>query len=271
MTRTIGIAAGMLLDVPDPADCVAMAADADFGALGLRFIGDPPDTATLRRVRQRLDATGLVLLDLEMVRFVPEDRAARVNEQVVATATMLAPRHLTTVVYHDDTGLALEQVGALCDRVNPAGVVPAIEFLPFSGVRTWAAARSLVEAVGVGRAAVLVDSLHVTRSGDVAGSFAGADPALVPYAQFCDAPAEPADPSDDGLYREAVGGRLLPGEGGLPLVDFLRALPADTPLSVEVLSDDLMTTMAPAERAAAALTATRTTAARATPDHGSQT
>lgn len=261
-SRTIAIAAGMLLDVADPADCVAVAADAGFDALGLRFIGDPPDTAVLRRVRQRLDDTGLALLDLEMVRFVPDDRAAAVNDRVVEVASTLAPRHLTTVVYHDEVDQAIEQLGRLCERVNPAGVVPALEFLPFSGVRTWHDARAMVTAVGTDRAAVLVDSLHVTRSGDVAASLDGADAALVPYAQFCDAPAEPTDPSDDGLFREAVGGRLLPGAGGLPLLDFLAALRADTPLSVEVLSDHLMATMAPAERAAAALAATRETVAR---------
>lgn len=263
MTRTIGIAAGMLLDVADPADCVAVAADAGFDAVGLRFIGDPPDAGTLQRVRRRLDDTGTVLLDLEMVRFVPDDRAARANDQVVEVATTLVPRHLTTVVYHEDTARAIDQIGALCDRVNPAGVVPALEFLPFSGVRTWADARAMVEAVGVDRAAVLVDSLHVTRSGDVAVSIEGARPELVPYAQFCDASAEPEDPSDDGLFREAIGGRLLPGHGGLPLLDFLGALRADTALSVEVLSDDLMARLDPAARATAALAATRGTLARA--------
>lgn len=261
-SRTIGIAAGMLLDVADPADCVAVAADAGFDALGLRFVGDPPDAAALRRVRQRLDDTGLVLLDFEMVRFVPEDRAARVNAQVVDVATELRPRHLTTVVYHDDLDLAVEQLGRLCDAVNTAGVVPALEFLPFSGVRTWPEARRMVAEVGTDRAAVLVDSLHVTRSGDVASSLQGAGPELVPYAQFCDAPAEPADGSDEGLYLEAVGGRLLPGSGGLPLLDFLRALPAGIPLSVEVLSDDLMADLRPAERAAVALAATQDTVAR---------
>lgn len=257
MARPLGIAAGMLLDVPDPAGCVAVAADAGFGALGLRFVGDPPDPATLRTVRRRLDQTGLQLLDLEMVRFVPDDRAAPVNAQVVEVAITLAPRHLTTVVYHHDMARAVDQLGDLCDRVNPAGVVPALEFLPFSGVRTWAAARQIVEAVGADRAAVLVDSLHVTRSGDVAASVEGTNRALVPYVQLCDAPAEPADATDEGLYREAVAERLLPGDGGLPLVDFLHALRPDTPLSVEVLSADLMARLSPPERAATTLAATQ--------------
>lgn len=261
--RTIGIAAGMLLDVADPADCVVVAADAGFGALGLRFVGERPDDTTLARVLRRLEDTGLALLDLEMVQFAPEDRAARINAQVVDVATTLAPRHLTTVVFHDDTARAVDQLGALCEQVNPAGVVPAVEFLPFSGVRTWAAARDIVQSVGPGRAAVLVDSLHVTRSGDVAASIDGADPSLVPYAQFCDAPASPSDPTDRGLYREAVGARLLPGDGDLPLLDFVRALSPDTPLSVEVLSDDLMARMRPADRATVALTSTRQVLGRA--------
>ena len=55
---------------------------------------------------------------------------------------------------------------------------------------------------------------------------------LFRYAQICDAAA--VIPSESGdLIREARTGRLLPGEGALPLRELVAALPAAIPLSIE--------------------------------------
>ncbi len=255
--RELSIAAGMLLDVSDPVDCVEIAAAAGFDALGLRFIGDPPTARRLQRVRAALERTGLYLLDLEMVILAADGTPAASDAQVLEIANELAPRHLTTVSYCTDAARTTERLADVCDAVGDAGVVPALEFLPFSGVRTFAAARRIVEGVAPGRAAVLVDALHVERSGDVPETLSDATDALIPYVQLCDAPALAPDASDRGLYREAVAGRSLPGDGELPLERFLAAIPATAPLSVEVLSEALMGTLDPSTRAARAMTATR--------------
>jgi sugar phosphate isomerase/epimerase len=84
-------------------------------------------------------------------------------------------------------------------------------------------------------AAVLIDALHFSRSGGTPGDVAQVDPALFRYVQVCD--AVPDMPRDvDGLIREARTGRLLPGEGTLPLAALVAALPAGTPVSVEAPS-----------------------------------
>ena len=78
---------------------------------------------------------------------------------------------------------------------------------------------------------MLIDALHFSRSGGWPSHIAGIDASLLKYAQICDAVA--AIPSEAGdLIREARTGRLLPGEGALPLRD-LVALPAAIPLSIE--------------------------------------
>lgn len=254
--RALAIAAGMLLDVADPVRCVEIASDAGFDALGLRFVGEPPTDATIHRVQAALQRTGLFLLDVEMVVLGKDGTPAATDAQVIEAVQGLRPRHLTTVMYHPDHQLAVDRLGQLCDAVNDASVVPALEFLPFSGVRRFEDARAIVEQVGPGRAAVLVDALHVTRSGDDAQVVAGASAELVPYVQFCDAPAHPPAHDDRSLYHEAVAARLLPGTGELPLHALLQALPPDTPLSLEVLSEPLMRERAPLERAIAAREAT---------------
>ena len=255
MDRMLSLAAGMLVDVDDPVRCIQVAAEAGFDAVGLRFIDEAPTAMVLEAIRKALAVTGLQLLDLELVRLT-DDRARDPASLTVGIAQELAPQHLTVVADHGDHGRLVDQLGSLCDAVNPFGVKPALEFLPFTGVRTFDQARKVVESVGSRRAAVLVDALHVTRSGDDPAVIAGVAGELVPYVQFCDAPARAPDDSDRGRYREAVAGRLLPGHGGLPLIELLRVLPPGTPLSVEVLSEELMTTLVPLQRAVACREAT---------------
>ena len=85
---------------------------------------------------------------------------------------------------------------------------------------------------GYSNASVLIDALHFSRSGGWPSHIAGIDASLLKYAQICDAVA--AIPSEAGdLIREARTGRLLPGEGALPLRDLVAALPAAIPLSIE--------------------------------------
>jgi sugar phosphate isomerase/epimerase len=81
-------------------------------------------------------------------------------------------------------------------------------------------------------ASVLIDALHFSRSGGVPSDIAGIDGSLLRYAQICDAAAIiPGERSD--LIREARSGRLLPGEGALPLRELVAVLPATIPLSIE--------------------------------------
>jgi sugar phosphate isomerase/epimerase len=83
-------------------------------------------------------------------------------------------------------------------------------------------------------ASVLVDALHFSRSGGLPAHIRDVDPALFRYAQICDASADMPGPTDTpALIREARTGRLLPGEGVLPLGELVAALPAGVPLAIE--------------------------------------
>ena len=83
-------------------------------------------------------------------------------------------------------------------------------------------------------ASVLVDALHFSRSGGIPAHIAQVDPALFRYAQICDASPDMPGPGDtQALVREARTGRLLPGEGVLPLAELVAALPDTVPLAVE--------------------------------------
>src|SRR5262249_58372010 len=60
------------------------------------------------------------------------------------------------------------------------------------------------------------------------------DRALLGYVRICAAGPDMPGPTDTpALIREARTGRLLPGEGVLPLAELVAALPPDTPLAIE--------------------------------------
>jgi sugar phosphate isomerase/epimerase len=101
-------------------------------------------------------------------------------------------------------------------------------------VRTLAHAVDVVARSKRANASVLIDALHFSRSGGLPAHVAEVDPSLFRYAQICDAgPDMPGLTDTPALIREARTGRLLPGEGVLPLAELVAALPAGLPLAIE--------------------------------------
>jgi sugar phosphate isomerase/epimerase len=94
-----------------------------------------------------------------------------------------------------------------------------------------ASALELVAQTGRANAGVLVDSMHLFRSGSDAAALSAADPAQILYAQLCDVPvvSKFAEYADEARYE-----RLAPGDGELPLASFIKALPADVTIGLEV-------------------------------------
>jgi sugar phosphate isomerase/epimerase len=140
--------------------------------------------------------------------------------------------HVLVIGNDPDEDRTAERLEALCALAEPLGVRPALEFMAFTAVPDLAACLRIVERAG-GRPAVLVDPLHLARSGGSPEDVARVDRDLLLYAQFCDA-AGPRPESDAELAAEARERRLPPGAGDLPLEAVVRALPPDAPLALEV-------------------------------------
>jgi sugar phosphate isomerase/epimerase len=107
--------------------------------------------------------------------------------------------------------------------------------LPSLGVRTLGEAMSIVERVARPEVGILVDNLHLARSGGTVDELANLGTHLFPYVQMCDASGQPVDGSRAGLLDEALHHRRLPGAGELALDAFLVAVP-QVPVSFEIRS-----------------------------------
>jgi len=92
-------------------------------------------------------------------------------------------------------------------------------------------ALAAIDHVGSPNFSLLIDTMHVLRSGSLAADLAAIDPALIGYVQICDAPLEPvvANYAEESLFE-----RMVPGEGELPLREILAVLPPGRVIGLEV-------------------------------------
>jgi len=259
VNRLLSLAAGTVLAVA-PADAVDVAAAAGWPAVGIWFDPATWTPATTRAVRERLDATGLVALDVEPVMLAPDSPVPSDDARRLVDAAMaLGARHVLVASRDPDAGRVGAALAALCEQVAGTPVRLCLEFLPILAVRTLAEAAAIVGAVDHPAAGILVDELHLARSGAVPGDLVGLPPAWFPYAQVCGISATVPD-GVAGLLEEALHGRLLPGEGVAPTADLLAVLPAGVPVSAEIRSRPVRERWPdPVERARAVLAATAAT------------
>jgi sugar phosphate isomerase/epimerase len=130
-----------------------------------------------------------------------------------------------------DSNCALEQLTTFADMSSARDLRVTLEFLPGLPIGDLAAAVAAVRAVGRAHFQLLLDAMHVFRSGANIAQLAALDPALIGYAQLCDVPwiSRLASYADEARHE-----RLPPGEGELPLADFVSVLPRDLIVGLEI-------------------------------------
>ncbi len=240
--RQISLAHLTVLDTTPP-ELVTVAAAAGFRTIGIRLtatpsVGVPPydmlsEGPLLRETLQRLADTGVSVLDTEFLRFEPEHPVG-VPEGFLEVSARLGARNVLVMSAEPEEARTVERFSELCDRAAGYGLHVCLEFAIYTGVRTLAHAAHVIARSKRSNASVLVDALHFSRSGGIPAHIASVDPSLFRYAQICDAGADMPGPGDTpALVREARTGRLLPGEGDLPLAELVAALPVAVPLAIE--------------------------------------
>ena len=247
----LSLAAGTVLDV-SAAQAIDAAQGAGFDACGLRPTADELAPERLVQLRQRLDDSGLTLLDVEVVRLHGLDDATA-HLRLLDAAAVLGAGHVLAVSEHLEHGATVEAVAWLAEQAVQRGVRVALEFMVFTSVRSLGEALRVIADAETRHVGVLVDALHLERSGGTPQDLARIPAGQLAYVQLCDAGHEaPADLADEARHH-----RLLPGDGALPLVALAQAAGRAVPLSIEVQSDELAATTSAETRAGRALAQTR--------------
>lgn len=228
MSGVVSVSAATLGFAPGP-EAVELAAAAGFDHVGIRWDLDLPDTAEVRRTTAALTRTGVRVLDVE-VALLGTGHDPGCQTRLLDAAVEVGASFLLCVGEGPDRGVVVEQLGRLSELAADTGVRIGLEWMPFRSVATLDDARSILAEVGTDRAGLVVDALHLTRSGGTPGDVARCHDE-VHYLQICDAPANLPDGLD--LVTEARTARSVPGEGDLPLEELIVAV-AGVPVSIEV-------------------------------------
>jgi len=246
----------------DPLGLIEAAVAGDYDAIGLRVVAPFPsdhvfpvigDTGLIRRIKARLADTGIKLFDVEAIWLHPDTDVSRL-EPAFDLAVELGARYVIVTGNDPDRGRLAASFARLCEAANARGLRVMLEFIPYSQIRSLDQAASLLEQVGAADAGILVDALHLSRSGGHPRDIAKYDPALFSYMHICDAPA--AVPAPEAVRPEARAGRLYPGEGGLWLDEFIAAFRPETPIAIEAPNSG-RDALPPAERASLASSSLR--------------
>ena len=218
----------------EPPEVVSAAAAAGFELVGIWFDPETWSPARAREVRRRLEGTAVGALDMEPIFVTPNGDCGL---ELIDAAAEVGARNVLAVGRDIEPARFADRFAVLCDHAAPAGIGVVVEPALLFSVATMAEAQQVVDLAGRPNGAILADNLHLARAGGGAiGVLRGLEPSLVRYAQVSDAPAAPPGTTPTDLLREAREERLLLGDGALPVREFVDALPAGTPLSLEIRS-----------------------------------
>jgi sugar phosphate isomerase/epimerase len=220
---------------------------AGFDGCGLRPTAAELGERSVAELGRRLADSGLTLLDVEVIRLGADESAVE-PLRLFDFAARLGARFVLVVSHHLDAGRSAAELASLADVAAGHELRIALEFMRFTAIPTLASALDVLQRTGRSDVGVVVDALHLHRSGGVPADLRHIPRGRLAYVQLCDAVA--AGPADvPALAEEARHGRLLPGTGALPLPELLARLDPAVPLSVEVQSDELAAAVAPGPRA----------------------
>lgn len=223
-------------------------AAADMSGLGLG-IADLLDGIGRGELASDLAATArshaIAVADIEtlIVPLEPDEQTSAAADDILMLAAELGARRVNVTIMGApapkvDSNRAAERLGELADRAAPLGLSLALEFMPYRAVSSLPMALGILRQVGRPNCGLLLDTLHFFRSGGQVSDVGLIEPAEIFSVQLADAPAQP--PAD--LLVESRTARMLPGHGGLPLVDLmkrLRSSGAQPALEIEVISEQL--------------------------------
>jgi sugar phosphate isomerase/epimerase len=248
-----------------PPEAVRVAADNGYAYVGLRLwpnaLGAPQQhllgrPEVLRETLAVQRDTGVGVFDLEIIRIGAHFDPHTWDALYDAGAALKAKAIL---VAGDDTDEArlTANYARLCEVMQPYGMTADLEFMPWTAVPNAGSALRIIGNAGKpGNAGILVDALHFGRSHTTLDDIRAIPRELLHYAQICDAEAGTHFTTEQ-MIHSARCERLLPGDGSIDVQGLFDVLPADLPISVEVVNFAREAKANPTEWAAICMAATR--------------
>src|SRR4051812_6868297 len=153
------------LAAPPPV-AVRFAAEVGYDFVGFRLLPASPggiafrlmeEPLLLRETRSAMDATGIRVLDVEIVR-IGRDFSIEAYEPFLETSARLGARSILVAGDDPDEARTVASFAAFSEAAAPFGLSADLEFMPQSQVRDVRAALRILAAAGQPNAAVIVDA-----------------------------------------------------------------------------------------------------------------
>lgn len=222
-------------------DFVAAAADLGIGRVGIApkpLVANPygypewsllEDKALRAVFREAAEAAGVKVGVCDLLVFPGMD-VAEVMPARLDMIVEVGGDTANVATLQPDFGQAKDEIALFGELAAARGLKATLEFAPLMGIKTIAAAREAHRHSG-NRVGILVDMLHVSRSNGTTAELKAIPASEVGYIQLCDAPAAW---TQESYADEASNNRMAPGEGELPLVEWMAALPRDVDVGMEI-------------------------------------
>ena len=211
------------------------------------------DPALQREMKAALADSGVTIGMLEGFAILPggnaEDLAADLD-----MAAELGAGAICTVSLDRDMAYTHAEFAQLAEMAAERGLAVTTE-VGAGVLRRLDKAVAALDAVAHPAFRLLIDTMHFFRFGATVADFAALDPAAIGHVQLNDVPM-PAVIED--YMEEALYERRAPGDGDLPLADFLQHVPDGVVIGLEIpIRSEAEAGVGPRERLSRCLERTR--------------
>ena len=265
--RILGIERLSVFGMP-PVEYVALAADlgcscvgmglaptGDFNPHGYRDWSLRDDAALRRETRTALADCDVKLALLEGFAVVPGKDLLEGYARDMDVLAELGGERIAVVSLDKDIGCTISGFAAIAELAAARGFAVSAEVGSLGPIADVDSALAVARGVGLANFTLLLDTMHYFRLGNTVADLGRVPAAMIGYIQLCDTPWQPRF---DTYIEEAMYERMVPGEGELPLDEFIAAMPADIVVSLEIPMRSLaLAGSGPRERLAPCVAAAR--------------
>ena len=233
-----------------PDDFVRLAAQLGVSQIGLspHPITDNPhgfpfwdlrqDRSLMQATKAALAENGVRLSQGEGFLIMAGTEIANSEPTLDLMAELGAPS-VNSVIVDQDRSRAIDQFAHFARMAEDRGMAATLEFMPLMWPANLAEALAVLDYSGSQNAKLMIDAMHFYRSGAQTEDLAAIDQSRIGYIQLCDVPMPESGGTITPEMMQAYGEearheRLCPGDGDLPLLDFLKALPRDLTVGLEI-------------------------------------
>lgn len=203
---------------------------ADYNPYGLPHFSLIEDAALRRDTVACLDDHGVSIALIDAF-FIKSGQSVEQHRRCFEIFAELGVRRVNAVSIDPSWERTIDEMAALVAMATEYNATVVVESCPLLTIGTLAQAIELINIVSMPNFKLLIDTMHVTRSGETE-ALADIDPVLIDYVQISDGAI--TAPSPEAYMEEAMSERLIPGDGEMPLVKMLRTIRPSVVVSGEV-------------------------------------